>query len=358
MDAIRAQLDSIMGTDRDAGRNEKKQSFKDADVCKHYLVWECPHDMFVDQSGKASANSPIGPCPNQHSEAMKDRFKQDPDADRHRTRWLGDLRVMLRRMIDEVDARIHHDKNRLRAGASCSKETAAVFEGSADAREMLIKEKMEAAERMASDGDVELSQKVMEQAERLAKQKQHLARVKEMADTWVDEICDTCGRQISWRAPEEIEARKHGRPHPHEMGQFHEGWLRARSALADIDKSVGDRRGEDQPRERSRKADRDRPRDRDRDLERDRQDEGDRRQRDRDGEPRREKDREADGAGRRNRDRDGEATKRPRSPGSRERRDRAAPPARKPQDEGYRERRRGDRGDSRSRSRRRGRGRG
>merc|ERR1719223_2358420 len=97
---------------------------------------------------------------------------------------------------------------------------------------------MEAAQRMAAEGDVDLSRKVMEEAEKLAKEKQHLSRVKEMADTWVDEICDCCGRQISWRAPEEIEARKHGRPHPHEMGSFHTGWLRARNALTSLDEEL------------------------------------------------------------------------------------------------------------------------
>merc|ERR1719195_472205 len=122
---------------------------------------------------------------------------------------------------------------------------------------------------MAAEGDVELSQKVMEEAEKLAKEKQHLARVKEMADTWVDEICDCCGRQISWRAPEEIEARKHGRPHPHEMGSFHQGWLRARSSLAEIEKTLdglrGENKGEPDARERSRNGDRDKQRERERD---------------------------------------------------------------------------------------------
>merc|ERR1719343_1199141 len=113
-----------------------------------------------------------------------------------------------------------------------------MVEGGAEAREMLIKEKMEAAERMASEGDMELSRKVMQEAEKLAKEKRHLAHVKEMADTWVDEICDVCGRLISWRAPEEIEARKHGRPHPHEMGQFHQGYLRVRASLTDIEKTL------------------------------------------------------------------------------------------------------------------------
>ena len=42
---------------------------KDPDVCKYHLVGDCPHEMWVNQGGKASPNSPVGPCKKQHSEA-------------------------------------------------------------------------------------------------------------------------------------------------------------------------------------------------------------------------------------------------------------------------------------------------
>lgn len=229
--------------------------------------------MFVDQSGKFAAKSPLGPCKNQHSEAMKERFQTDPEKSKYQVRYLRDLHAMLKKLIDELDIRAQQDKKRLSAGGtSCSRETADTVEGGAIAREMLIKEKMEAAERMAAEGDVEMSQKVMAEAEKLAKERQHLNRVKEMADTWVDEVCDVCGRQISWRAPEEIEARKFGRRHPHEMGIIHNGWLQARKALSDIGEELkklksdgggkAERNGEGRDRERSRDRSRDRHRDR------------------------------------------------------------------------------------------------
>jgi len=346
MDGMRAMLDSLMGADRDAGKNEKKKSFKDDDVCKHYLVYECPHEMFVDTSGKAAAKSPIGPCRNQHSEAMKERFQQAPDRDKYRARYLAELRSTLRRLIDDLDVKIARDKKAI-MGTSCSKELAETVEGGNVAREMLIKEKMVAAERMAVEGDFELSQKVVQEAEMLAKEKNHLAKVKESADTWVDEICGICGKQISWRAPEEIEARKFGRPHPHEMGSFHNGWKRAREALKEVEKTLaelrgGEGKGDSDARERSRE----RPRDREREKERDR---------DRNGDAKRDKDREGD-----------QSRERRKSPDKgRERQNRDRPEASR-QDEGYRDRRKTDRSrsarrrdDRRSRSRRdRGGGRG
>lgn len=238
MDATRALLDSLMGADRDAGKHGKKKSFKDDDVCKHYLVWECPHDFFLDTNGKAASTSPIGPCPKQHSDALKERFEHDKDFESCRRRYLQELRAALRRHCANLDTKVNSDRARLTQGVSCSKETAGVVGGGSAAREMLIQEKIEAAERMAAEGQVELSQRVMEDADRLAAEKKHLDRVKELADSWVDEICGICGRQTSWRAPEEMEARKHGRPHPHESGSFHTGWKRLRETLIEVEEEL------------------------------------------------------------------------------------------------------------------------
>mmetsp|Transcript_130040 Transcript_130040/g.290418 ORF Transcript_130040/g.290418 Transcript_130040/m.290418 type:complete len:476 (+) Transcript_130040:83-1510(+) len=336
MDATRALLDSLMGADRDAGKNAKKKSFKDDDVCKHYLVWECPHDMFANTQGKVASTSPLGPCPNQHSEAMKERFQQDKEYASHRRRYLSDVQSKLSKLVDDLDVKLRRDKERLGAGNSCSKETAEVVEGGALAREMLVKEKMQAAERMAADGDMELSQKIMAEAEELAMEKHRLERVKQVADTWVDEICDVCGRQISWRAPEEIEARKHGRPHPHVMGSWHNGWLKARESLARLDEErkkavedngAGGNENSRENRRRSHGRDQSQRRERDmdgvRDDERDADNSGtkdgkttkterykDRRkddEREQDGAGRRSGDRERDDAGRRGDDKERDA---------------------------------------------------
>eukprot|EP00443_Scrippsiella_acuminata_P134270 CAMPEP_0115721140 /NCGR_PEP_ID=MMETSP0272-20121206/78932_1 /TAXON_ID=71861 /ORGANISM="Scrippsiella trochoidea, Strain CCMP3099" /LENGTH=121 /DNA_ID=CAMNT_0003163969 /DNA_START=36 /DNA_END=398 /DNA_ORIENTATION=- len=120
-----------MGTDRDAGKNAKKKSWRDDDVCKHYLVWECPHDFFLDQAGRPAATSPLGPCKRQHLDAMKDRFERDKEAPKLRRRYLSALLGELRRLVADVDARLQHDKNRLRTGTSCSKETADAVGGGA-----------------------------------------------------------------------------------------------------------------------------------------------------------------------------------------------------------------------------------
>eukprot|EP00411_Alexandrium_monilatum_P114270 CAMPEP_0175696294 /NCGR_PEP_ID=MMETSP0097-20121207/32876_1 /TAXON_ID=311494 /ORGANISM="Alexandrium monilatum, Strain CCMP3105" /LENGTH=283 /DNA_ID=CAMNT_0017003445 /DNA_START=34 /DNA_END=883 /DNA_ORIENTATION=+ len=240
MNAQRALLDSLFGKDRDLAAADpgKRQSFKDDDVCKYYLVGDCPHEMFVNQEGRTAVNSPIGPCKKQHSEAMRERLKADPDRLRYTRRYLEDLQATLQRLVDENDRKAKLVKQKLSAGVSCTSETAEAVCGHISARETLVSEKMEAAERMAEEGNMEASQDTMKEAEKLAHEKYRLSRLKEVAEAWVDDLCKVCGAQISWRAIEELEARDRGRPHPHTMGAWHQGWARVREALQKVKREL------------------------------------------------------------------------------------------------------------------------
>ena len=82
-------------------RGDLEASEQDADVCKYHLVGDCPHDMWLNQGGKASANSPVGPCKKQHSEAMRERLRGDKDYVRYRWRYLEDLRQFLQKLVEE-----------------------------------------------------------------------------------------------------------------------------------------------------------------------------------------------------------------------------------------------------------------
>eukprot|EP00435_Cladocopium_sp_Y103_P023485 s4386_g5.t1 len=61
----------------------------------------------------------------------------------------------------------------------------------------------------------------------------------EVAEGWLDECCEVCGSQISWRAVEELEARSKGREHPHVPGAWHQGWKRCREALKKAREALG-----------------------------------------------------------------------------------------------------------------------
>ncbi|CAE7431575.1 crop [Symbiodinium natans] len=235
MDATRALLDSLMGKDRNSGPDSKcRQSFKDPDVCKYYLVGDCPHEMWINQEGKASPNSPVGACKKQHSEAMRERLRADIDYVKYRWRYLEDLRVFLQQLVDDNNRKAQKVKEKLNEGVTCTADTHKVVEGHISKKESRAQEIMEAAEKMAEEGQVDASKQALEEADKLAHQKFRLTRLKEVADGWMDECCDVCGSQISWRAVEELEARSKGREHPHVPGAWHQGWRRCREALRKV----------------------------------------------------------------------------------------------------------------------------
>ncbi|AQK72451.1 LUC7 related protein [Zea mays] len=61
MDAIRKQLDQLMGANRNGDVREVSRKYYDRDVCRLYLAGLCPHDLF--QLTKMD----MGPCPKLHS---------------------------------------------------------------------------------------------------------------------------------------------------------------------------------------------------------------------------------------------------------------------------------------------------
>lgn len=46
MDAIRKQLDVLMGANRNGDVREVNRKYYDRDVCRLYLVGLCPHELF------------------------------------------------------------------------------------------------------------------------------------------------------------------------------------------------------------------------------------------------------------------------------------------------------------------------
>lgn len=46
MDAIRKQLDALMGANRNGDVREVNRKYYDRDVCRLFLTGLCPHDLF------------------------------------------------------------------------------------------------------------------------------------------------------------------------------------------------------------------------------------------------------------------------------------------------------------------------
>ncbi|KAM7497652.1 hypothetical protein LguiA_022066 [Lonicera macranthoides] len=70
MDAIRKQLDVLMGANRNGDVREVNRKYYDRDVCRLFLVGLCPHELF--QLTKMD----MGPCPKVHSLQLRKEYEE------------------------------------------------------------------------------------------------------------------------------------------------------------------------------------------------------------------------------------------------------------------------------------------
>ncbi|KAH0937105.1 hypothetical protein HID58_004566 [Brassica napus] len=70
MDAMRKQLDVLMGANRNGDVTEVNRKYYDRDVCRLYLSGLCPHELF--QLTKMD----MGPCPKVHSLQLRKEYRE------------------------------------------------------------------------------------------------------------------------------------------------------------------------------------------------------------------------------------------------------------------------------------------
>jgi RNA-binding protein Luc7-like 2 len=119
-DAVRRQLDQLMGTDRNelpSAKREKKDTIRydDPRVCKHYLLGLCPSTLTVRRRGDA------GTCSSIHDNILVKRFEEDKAAGRvpDLLRWQTGLAQACRAIVADEDRRIQGVARRLRDTYGC-----------------------------------------------------------------------------------------------------------------------------------------------------------------------------------------------------------------------------------------------
>ncbi|KAG0491250.1 hypothetical protein HPP92_004200 [Vanilla planifolia] len=105
MDALRKQLDVLMGANRNGDVREVDRKYYDRDVCRYFLAGLCPHDLF--QLTKMD----LGPCPKVHSLQLRKEYEEakakgDYNFDR-------ELEDMIERLIVECERKIQRALKRL-----------------------------------------------------------------------------------------------------------------------------------------------------------------------------------------------------------------------------------------------------
>ncbi|XP_062003883.1 uncharacterized protein LOC133721320 [Rosa rugosa] len=163
MDALRKQLDQLMGANRNGDVREVNRKYYDRDVCRLYLVGLCPHELF--QLTKMD----MGPCPKVHSLQLREEYKE---ARKQGTdNYDRDLEDVIDRLIVECDRKISRALKRLEDDDAKAAIAISVSEVT-QTPEILelskqIKEKLEEADRFDLEGKTDLKIRALEILEEL-----------------------------------------------------------------------------------------------------------------------------------------------------------------------------------------------
>ncbi|KAK3034129.1 hypothetical protein RJ639_033472 [Escallonia herrerae] len=161
MDAIRKQLDVLMGANRNGDVREVNRKYYDRDVCRLFLVGLCPHELF--QLTKMD----MGPCPKVHSLQLRKEYAEAKGVDSY-DRELEDV---IDRLIVECDRKIARALKRLtdedaKAAIAISVSevttTPEILELSAQ-----IKEKLKEADQHDLEGKTDMKIRALEVVEEL-----------------------------------------------------------------------------------------------------------------------------------------------------------------------------------------------
>ncbi|XP_066327885.1 U1 snRNP-associated protein usp106-like [Miscanthus floridulus] len=105
MDAIRKQLDQLMGANRNGDVREVSRKYYDRDVCRLYLAGLCPHDLF--QLTKMD----MGPCPKLHSLQLRKEYEEAKA--KGTDNYDCELKETIERLIVECERKIQRALKRL-----------------------------------------------------------------------------------------------------------------------------------------------------------------------------------------------------------------------------------------------------
>ncbi|KAK9997983.1 hypothetical protein SO802_017586 [Lithocarpus litseifolius] len=163
MDAIRKQLDVLMGANRNGDVREVNRKYYDRDVCRLYLVGLCPHELF--QLTKMD----MGPCPKVHSLQLRKEYEEAKA--KAIDNYERDLEDVIDRLILECDRKITRALRRLEAEDAKAAIAISVSEVT-QTPEVLelskqIKEKLKEADQYDLEGKTDLKIRALEVVEEL-----------------------------------------------------------------------------------------------------------------------------------------------------------------------------------------------
>uniref|UniRef100_A0A4W3IE77 Nitrite reductase MB n=1 Tax=Callorhinchus milii TaxID=7868 RepID=A0A4W3IE77_CALMI len=269
---MRAMLDQLMGTSRDGDATRQRVKFSDDRVCKSHLLGCCPHDIL------SGTRMDLGECTKIHDLALRADYEI---AAKERDLFFElDAMEHLESFIADCDRRTEIAKKRLaETQEEISAEVAAKAEKVHELNEEIGK-LLAKAEQLGAEGNVEESQKVMMEVERVRTKKREAEdeyRNSMPASSFQQQklrVCEVCSAYLGLHDNDRRLADHFG-------GKLHLGFIQIREKLDHLKRIVAEKqekrnqerlkRREDREREeRMRRKSRSRSKDRKRSRSRDR----------------------------------------------------------------------------------------
>ncbi|XP_039034149.1 putative RNA-binding protein Luc7-like 2 isoform X1 [Hibiscus syriacus] len=163
MDAMRKQLDVLMGANRNGDVREVNRKYYDRDVCRLFLSGLCPHELF--QLTKMD----MGPCPKVHSLQLRKEYEEENE--KGVDNYDRELEDAIDRLIVECDRKIGRALRRLEDEDAKAAIAISVSEVT-QTPEMLelskqIKQKLKEADQHDLEGKTDLKVRALEEVEEL-----------------------------------------------------------------------------------------------------------------------------------------------------------------------------------------------
>ncbi|KAL6899623.1 hypothetical protein ACP4OV_006281 [Aristida adscensionis] len=173
MDAIRKQLDQLMGANRNGDVREVSRKYYDRDVCRLYLAGLCPHDLF--QLTKMD----MGPCPKLHSLQLRKEYPLVPEYEEAKAKGTDnydlELKETIERLIVECERKIQRALKRLEEEDAKAAIAISVTEVT-QTKEVMelskqIRQKMKEIDAFDLEGNTEGKIRATEEVEKLKEQR-------------------------------------------------------------------------------------------------------------------------------------------------------------------------------------------
>ncbi|XP_053328099.1 putative RNA-binding protein Luc7-like 1 isoform X1 [Spea bombifrons] len=226
---MRALLDQLMGTARDGDETRQRVKFTDDRVCKSHLLDCCPHDIL------AGTRMDLGECTKIHDLALRADYEI---ASKERELFFElDAMDHLESFIAECDRRTELAKKRLaETQEEISAEVAAKAEKVHELNEEIGK-LLAKAEQLGAEGNVEESQKILMEMEKVKSRKREAEeeyRNSMPASSFQQQklrVCEVCSAYLGLHDNDRRLADHFG-------GKLHLGFILIREKLEMLRKAV------------------------------------------------------------------------------------------------------------------------